>query len=89
MQALGRLGLSEDERMEIYAMVAAVLHLGNISFEENTEGTKGGSRVMNSSESSLAMAASLLFVDKEELRQALVNKVMMTNRGGPKGTVIM
>ncbi|KAK9506770.1 hypothetical protein O3M35_008647 [Rhynocoris fuscipes] len=88
-KALGRLGLSEDERMEIYTMVAAVLHLGNVSFEENTEGSKGGSRVMNSSESSLAMAASLLFVDKEELRQALVNKVMMTNRGGPKGTVIM
>ncbi|XP_014255662.1 myosin heavy chain 95F isoform X2 [Cimex lectularius] len=88
-KALNRLGLAEDERLEIYAMVAAVLHLGNVAFEENVESTKGGSQVTANSEASLIMASSLLFVDKEELRQALVNKVMMTNRGGPKGTVIM
>ncbi|XP_066902835.1 myosin heavy chain 95F isoform X1 [Halyomorpha halys] len=88
-KALGRLGLDFDERMEIYSMVAAVLHLGNISFEEITEGTKGGSRISTASEPSLAIVATLLSVDREELRQALVNKVMMTARGGPKGTVIM
>ncbi|KAL1122308.1 hypothetical protein AAG570_003713 [Ranatra chinensis] len=88
-QALSRLGLTSHEKLEIYSMVAAVLHLGNVSFEENTEGTKGGSKVNSSSEASLTMAASLLSVDVSELRQALVNKVMMTNRGGPKGTVIM
>lgn len=70
-------------------MVAGVLHLGNISFEEITEGTKGGSRITMHSEPSLQIVSSLLSVDKEELRQALVNKVMMTARGGPKGTVIM
>ena len=75
--------------MDIYSMVAAVLHLGNISFEENIEGTKGGSKICASSEGNLSMASTLLSVDREELRQALVNKVMMTNRGGPKGTVIM
>ncbi|BES87602.1 Myosin N-terminal SH3-like domain [Nesidiocoris tenuis] len=88
-KALSRLGLEKNEKLEIYAMVAAVLHLGNVSFEEDAEGTKGGCKVTPDSESSLAMAASLLFVDKDELRQALLNKVMMTARGGPKGTIIM
>lgn len=70
-------------------MVAAVLHLGNIEFEENTDNNKGGSKVLDESENSLRIAARLLSVDCDELRQALLTKVMMTNRGGVKGTVIM
>ncbi|OAD53874.1 Myosin heavy chain 95F [Eufriesea mexicana] len=88
-QALTRLGLTEAERMEIYTMVAAVLHLGNIMFEDNPEDTKGGSRICISSEKAVLMTAKLLGVDPEELRQALVSKVMQTSRGGIKGTVIM
>lgn len=70
-------------------MVAAVLHLGNITFEDNPEDTKGGSRITASSEKSVATSAALLGVDADELRQALVSKVMQTSRGGIKGTVIM
>ncbi|XP_043272163.1 myosin heavy chain 95F isoform X2 [Venturia canescens] len=88
-QALTRLGLTDDERMQIYTMVAAVLHLGNIVFEDNPEDTKGGSRISASSERAVYMSAKLLGVDPEELRQALVSKVMQTSRGGIKGTVIM
>lgn len=69
--------------------MAAVLHLGNVQFEESVEGSKGGSAVAPGSEASLRNAAGLLGVDPEELRQALVTKVMMTNRGGLKGTVIL
>lgn len=88
-KALTRLGLTEAERMEIYTMVAAVLHLGNITFEDNPEDTKGGSRISSNSEKAVLMSAKLLAVDPEELRQALVSKVMQTSRGGIKGTVIM
>lgn len=88
-QALGRLGLTSAERFELYSTVAAVLHLGNVQFEESAEGSKGGSAVAPGSEASLRNAAGLLGVDPEELRQALVTKVMMTNRGGLKGTVIL
>lgn len=83
------MGLSSGERYELYSTVAAVLHLGNIEFEENLEGNKGGSKVCPGSEASLKIAAGLMGVDPEELRQALVTKVMMTNRGGLKGTVIL
>lgn len=88
-EALNRLGLQSAERFELYLMVAAVLHLGNVAFEENHEGSKGGSRVCAGSENSLRIAAGLMGVDPEELRQALVSKVMQTNRGGLKGTIIM
>ncbi|XP_046613209.1 myosin heavy chain 95F isoform X2 [Neodiprion virginianus] len=88
-QALTRLGLTDVERMEIYTMVAAVLHLGNITFEDNPEDTKGGSRITADSEKSVVTTATLLGVDADELRQALVSKVMQTSRGGIKGTVIM
>lgn len=88
-EALSRLGLSETTKLEIYALVAGVLHLGNITFEENPEDVRGGCQVSKSSESSLAITSKLLGVDSFELRQALVSRVMQSKGGGIKGTVIM
>lgn len=65
------------------------MHLGNIEFEENIESSKGGCKVTEQTEHSLSVVANLLSVDVDELRQAFITKVMMTNRGGLKGTVIM
>ena len=39
--AMNHLGMSEDERFSVFTIVACVLHLGNIGFEENHEDTKG------------------------------------------------
>lgn len=39
-------GLSEKEQIAIFTVVAAVLHLGNIAFEENTESMKGARLVL-------------------------------------------
>lgn len=88
-QALSRLGLSDTTKLEIYALVAGVLHLGNISFEENPEDVRGGCQVAKSSEYSLSITSKLLGVDSFELRQALVSRVMQSKGGGIKGTVIM
>nr|XP_027213444.1 unconventional myosin-VI-like isoform X1 [Penaeus vannamei] len=88
-KALSNLGLTSQERLAIYTTVAAVLHLGNISFEDNPEDTKGGCMVSPGCEGSLSTAASLMGVDPEELNQALLARVMQTNKGGLKGTVIM
>jgi len=87
--ALSRLGLNDGERLNIYTMVAAVLHLGNVAFEDNPEDKKGGCKVCANSEKSLTIAARLMGVDPGELRQALVSRVMQSSRGGLKGTVIM
>lgn len=83
-QALSRLGLSEGHRFQIYSLVAAVLHLGNIKFEDNPEDSKGGCRMTASSEQSLNMTAKLLGCDTLELRQALISRVMQS-KGGMRG----
>lgn len=87
--ALSRLGLTENERQQIYTMVAAVLHLGNIEFEDNPEDTRGGCRVAKGKAKSLEIASKLLGIDSSELTQALESRVMQSSRGGMKGTVIM
>lgn len=88
-QALSRIGLNETMRVEIYGLVAAVLHLGNIIFEENPEDTRGGSRITQVSEKNLDISAKLIGCDSFELRQALTSRVMQSKGGGIKGTVIM
>lgn len=87
--ALSRLGLSDTAKLEIYSLVAGVLHLGNISFEEIPDDVRGGCQVSETSEKSLDITCRLLGLDADELRQALVSRVMQSKGGGLKGTVIM
>lgn len=42
--AMTHLGISNDEKKSIYTLVSAVLHLGNLEFEENLEDAKGMSK---------------------------------------------
>ena len=42
------IGLSLEERADLFRVVAAVLHLGNITFEENTSDKKVGLHHMQS-----------------------------------------
>lgn len=88
-KALSRMDLNENERIQIYTTIAALLHLGNVEFEENPEDTRGGCRVDPTKEKSLLIASKLLEIDPSELKQALVSRVMQSARGGFKGTVIM
>ncbi|CAH2070936.1 unnamed protein product, partial [Iphiclides podalirius] len=87
-QALRRVGLSEAEEEAVYRVVAAVLHLGNVRFEEEG-GARGGCTVAPASEPALAHAAALLGVHAPDLRMALVSRLMQSARGGLKGTAIM
>ena len=40
-QSMDRIGLSGSEKADLFRVVAAVLHLGNITFEENSKDKKG------------------------------------------------
>lgn len=86
---LGNIGLNDQERLEVFTTIAAVLHIGNIAFEEDPEDNKGGCTVTQSSESSLQITSQLLGLDPDELRRALTARVMQAVKGGFKGTVIM
>lgn len=80
-----------QDKISLYKLVASVLHLGNIEFEEMTEDTRGGCQVKNSDTSvkALETAADLMGIEAEELQQCLLSRIMQTSKGGHKGTVYL
>uniref|UniRef100_A0A8C7F4D3 Unconventional myosin-VI n=1 Tax=Oncorhynchus kisutch TaxID=8019 RepID=A0A8C7F4D3_ONCKI len=85
--SVGRPGRLQQDKLDLFRVVAGVLHLGNIDFEE-TGSTSGGCILMNQSSQKLAYCADLLGLDQEDLRVSLTTRVMLTTAGGAKGTVI-
>ena len=85
---LANIGLTDSDRLSVYTSIATVLHLGNITFQDNPEDNTGGCMVSPESEGSLAITSKLLGLESEELRGALVSRVMQS-KGGSFGTVIM
>uniref|UniRef100_A0AAR2L1L0 Unconventional myosin-VI n=1 Tax=Pygocentrus nattereri TaxID=42514 RepID=A0AAR2L1L0_PYGNA len=85
--AMKKIGLDDTEKLNLFRVVAGVLHLGNIDFEE-TGSTSGGCVLKNQSSQTLQHCAELLGLDQEDLRVSLTTRVMLTTAGGAKGTVI-
>lgn len=69
VSAFRTLGFSSDETDTIWKVVAAILHIGNIEFTSDGEGSKP-------SMSNVSKAASLLSVTPQELTQALSERVI-------------
>ncbi|NXD21724.1 MYO6 protein, partial [Spelaeornis formosus] len=85
--AMKRIGLDDEEKLDLFRVVAGVLHLGNIDFEE-AGSTSGGCTPRARSRAALERCAALLGLDEEDLRGSLTARVMLTSAGGAKGTVI-
>ncbi|KAK1805517.1 hypothetical protein P4O66_019819, partial [Electrophorus voltai] len=85
--AMKKIGLDDGEKLDLFRVVAGVLHLGNIDFEE-AGSTSGGCVIKNKSGQALEHCAELLGLDEEDLRVSLTSRVMLTTAGGAKGTVI-
>uniref|UniRef100_A0A8C4W371 Unconventional myosin-VI n=1 Tax=Gopherus evgoodei TaxID=1825980 RepID=A0A8C4W371_9SAUR len=85
--AMKKIGLDDAEKLDLFRVVAGVLHLGNIDFEE-AGSTSGGCILKNKSSQSLEYCAELLGLDQDDLRVSLTTRVMLTTAGGAKGTVI-
>ncbi|KAK6490152.1 unconventional myosin-VI isoform X2 [Huso huso] len=85
--AMKKIGLDDTEKLDLFRVVAGVLHLGNIDFEE-AGSTSGGCTPKKSSSQTLEYCAELLGLDEEDLRVSLTTRVMLTTAGGAKGTVI-
>ncbi|MEE6476453.1 hypothetical protein FKM82_011082 [Ascaphus truei] len=85
--AMKKIGLDDTEKLDLFRVVAGVLHLGNIDFEE-AGSTSGGCNLKNKSSASLACCTKLLGLDEDDLRVSLTTRVMLTTAGGTKGTVI-
>ncbi|XP_044146229.1 unconventional myosin-VI isoform X5 [Bufo gargarizans] len=85
--AMKKIGLDDTEKLDLFRVVAGVLHLGNIDFEE-AGSTSGGCTLKNKSSKSLEYCSALLGLDEDDLRVSLTTRVMLTTAGGAKGTVI-
>ncbi|XP_068436174.1 myosin VIb [Clinocottus analis] len=85
--AMKKIGLDDAEKLDLFRVVAGVLHLGNIDFEE-TGSSSGGCILMNQSGQTLEYCADLLGLDQDDLRVSLTTRIMLTTAGGAKGTVI-
>ncbi|XP_068199383.1 myosin VIa isoform X2 [Antennarius striatus] len=85
--AMKKIGLDDGEKRDLFRVVAGVLHLGNIDFEE-AGSTSGGCTIRNQSGQTLEVCAELLGLEEEDLRVSLTSRVMLTTAGGAKGTVI-
>ncbi|XP_051578522.1 unconventional myosin-VI isoform X2 [Myxocyprinus asiaticus] len=85
--AMKKIGLDDTEKLNLFRVVAGVLHLGNIDFEE-TGSTSGGCILKKQSSQTLEYCAELLGLDQDDLRVSLTTRVMLTTAGGAKGTVI-
>ena len=40
-EAMTKMGISDADKLGVFMLVAGVLHLGNVAFEENMEDAKG------------------------------------------------
>uniref|UniRef100_A0A158Q7T3 Myosin motor domain-containing protein n=1 Tax=Elaeophora elaphi TaxID=1147741 RepID=A0A158Q7T3_9BILA len=87
LQAFNRIDVSVDIRDAVLEIVAAVLHLGNIEFLDQTIGFKNGCSIKEESEMYLISTAELLGIEVTDLRQHLVSRLMQPSRGGTKGTL--
>ncbi|XP_048841046.1 myosin VIa isoform X2 [Brienomyrus brachyistius] len=85
--AMKKIGLDDAEKLDLFRVVAGVLHLGNIDFEE-AGSTSGGCTIKRTSSKTLEFCAELLGLDEEDLQVSLTTRVMLTTAGGAKGTAI-
>ncbi|XP_019740479.1 unconventional myosin-VI-like isoform X2 [Hippocampus comes] len=85
--AMKKIGLDDVEKLDLFRVVAGVLHLGNIDFEE-AGSTSGGCSIKKQASQPLQHCAELLGLDQLDLQGSLTSRVMLTTAGGAKGTVI-
>lgn len=74
-EALSNIGYSDEEKHQIFKLIASILHLGNIKIEQN------GSEcvVPVTSHQSLKNASLLMNVSTEELKQTLLTRRITMN----------
>lgn len=65
---LSGLGVTEEEKIVFYELLAAILHLGNVRFE----GTESGTQVFESTEKHVVIASKLMKISPEELKEVIL-----------------
>lgn len=79
---MGVIGLSQEEQTEIFRMLAIILWLGNVQFEEMED---GNSRIADTDVTDFV--GYLMEVDPALVQKVLTSKIVETQRGGRRGSV--
>jgi myosin-1 len=79
---MGVIGLSPQEQNEIFKMLAIVLWLGNVQFQEMDDGN-----AMISDTGVTDFVAYLMDVDGALVQKSLTQRIVETQRGGRRGSV--
>jgi myosin-1 len=80
--AMEVIGLTAEEQHEIFKMLAIVLWLGNVQFEEQDD---GNSSIADTGVTDFV--AYLMDVDGGQVQKVLTQRVMETTRGGRRGSI--
>jgi myosin-6 len=70
------IGISQQDKLHIYNILAGILHLGNINFEDDHESTQNGCKIIPTSEQVLIITAQMLHVDLHDLRNVLLTRIL-------------
>lgn len=82
LEAMHTIGLSQDEQNDVFRMIAAILWLGNVQFDEDDQ---GNGAIKDASVTQFV--AYLLEVEPAAVNKALTIRIMETSRGGRRGSV--
>ena len=75
------IGLSEQEQSEIFRMLAIILWLGNVQFQEMDDGNS-----CITDQGVTDFIAYIMEVDSTMVQKVLTTKVVETQRGGRRGS---
>ncbi|PPQ69790.1 hypothetical protein CVT26_014178 [Gymnopilus dilepis] len=82
IKAMQVIGLSPEEQNEIFKMLAIILWLGNVQFDENDE---GNSAISDTGVTDFV--AYLMEVDGAQVQKVLTSRVVETQHGGRRGSI--
>lgn len=82
LNAMRIIGLSNQEQNEIFRMIAVILWLGNVDFQEMDD---GNSTIFDTAVTDFI--AHLIEVDSAMVQKVLTSRVVETQRGGRRGSV--
>ncbi|CAG8541360.1 16426_t:CDS:10, partial [Acaulospora morrowiae] len=82
LEAMEVIGLTQDEQNNIFRMLAIILWLGNVVFEEDDNGNS-----VVSDENVTNFIAYIMEVDEGALSKVLTSRMIETARGGRRGSV--
>lgn len=71
--SLKSLGFDQETRTRVYKILATILHLGNIEFED---ADSDSSKISSNSQASCDHAAYSLSLDRNELEKSLISRII-------------